>query len=484
MILERPIRIAMILAIASPALAGNICYSGFLEEMTNSLGQTDYPLSVEMSLGKIAIGSGSAENAIGAVAIVEWVESGNACDAILGTWEREQVLWGQSAGDEFGHAIAFQTNNLASIAPNAGESGLLSVYLSTGVNEEDFWQLDATFQPSPGYSFTGQLEMALPWMVAAEQNAQNGMNLRIFKRDATGWSDSDSIGLGQVSNAIDLSLTSTTLAVGTPEVTFDNKYNEQGGIWVWKVDEGANWVFGNKVSPVAQEAFLHAGQQVAAYGDYLAYSTGGLDTPHPSSVEIQVYDSGTETWAPFNPPGGNPRGDALGNVIDELVMTAQGLYLSVADTVTGESAIGLIEFIDGYVLTEISRADVADSTRSFDFAVEGHYVIAEGVESGPQNRSVWLVPTRDCNANGEDDVCDLCRFAGWDGNENGSIDFCECPGNVFDEDPANPTVNEVDVVFIIDFLWGDDDGYGDCNTDGITDVLDLLMVLENWGSCS
>ena len=204
--------------------------------------------------------------------------------------------------------------------------------------------------------------MALPWMVAVEQNAQNGMNLRIFKRDATGWSDSDSIEMGQVSNSIDLSLTSTTLAVGTPELTFDNKYNEQGGIWVWKVDEGANWVFGNKVSPVAQEAFLHAGQQVAAYGDYLAYSTGGLDTPHPSSFEIQVYDSGTETWAPFNPPGGNPRGDSIGNVIDEAVMTAQGLYLSVADTVTGESAIGLFEFIDGYVLTEVSRADVANST--------------------------------------------------------------------------------------------------------------------------
>ena len=166
MILERPIRIAIILAIASPALAGNTCYSGFLEEMTNSLGQTDYPLSVEMSLGKIAIGSGSAENAIGAVAIVEWVESGNACDAILGTWEREQVLWGVSAGDEFGHAIAFQSSNLASIAPNAGDNGLLSVYLHTGVEEDMPWQLDENFEPLPATPLLANLKWHyLGWLL-------------------------------------------------------------------------------------------------------------------------------------------------------------------------------------------------------------------------------------------------------------------------------------------------------------------------------
>ena len=485
MIWERPIRIAMILATSSSVLGGNVCYSGFLEQVTSSIGQTDYPLSVGMSLGKIAIGSGGAENSRGAVVILDWVdESGSACDIDLGHWEIEQELWGLNPGDEFGHAIAFQTSNLASIAPNAGDNGLLSVYLRTGVEGDMPWQLDETFEPSPGYSFTGQLEMALPWMVAVEKNVHANTHLRIFKKDAIGWSESNSIEMEPISNLMDLSLTSTTLAVGTPKLTFDNKYDEQGGIWVWRVDEWGAWMFESKITPVTQQTFLHAGQQVAVYGDYLAYSTGGFGTPHDMSLEMQAYDSDTKTWAPFVPPRGRQRSGEIGNVMDEALMTGRGLYLSLADTETGESAILLVEFINGYVLTEVVRADVADSTRSFDFVIDGHYMVAEGVKSGPQNRSVWLVPTRDCNANGEDDVCDLCRFAGWDENENGSIDFCECPGNVFDEDPANPTVNEVDVLFLLDFLWGGVDGYGDCNTDGVTDVLDLLMVLENWGSCS
>ena len=483
MIWERNIHIVMILATASPVFAGIHCYSGFLQEMTNSLGNTDYPLSVGMSNEQIAIGNGGAENGLGGVVILNWVDP-DGCDADLGDWEVEQVIWGLTDGEEFGHAIAFQNDNLASITPNASGSGLLDVYLRTGVKGADAWQWDAVFAPSPDYSFTGQLEMALPWMVAVEQNAQGNTNLRVFKRGAADWSQSSSISMIQSPGPIDLALTSTTLAVGTPELTFDNDYAEQGGIWVWRVDEEEDWVFESKIAPVIQEATLHAGQQVAAYGDYLAYSLGGLDTTHPSIVEIHVYDSGTGTWAPFVPPGGSPRGGSLGNVIDEAVMTAQGLFLSVADTRTGESAIGLLEFIDGYVLTEVVRADVGDFTRCVDFAVDGDYVLAEGVESGPQNRSAWLVPTRDCNANGENDVCDLCRFAGWDANNSGSIDFCECPGNVWDADPLNPAVDVNDVGFLVMNYWGRVDGYGDCNTDGVADVLDLLMVLENWGSCS
>ena len=97
--------------------------------------------------------------------------------------------------------------------------------------------------------------------------------------------------------------------------------------------------------------------------------------------------------------------------------------------------------------------------------------------------SVWLEPVRDCNNNGEDDQCDLCRYPGWDIQNTGTLDYCECPGDILESGGA-PAVDMDDALVLMFNYWGRVDGFGDINTDGVADVQDLLVLLQNWGPCS
>ncbi|MCH2143339.1 MAG: hypothetical protein MK077_10120 [Phycisphaerales bacterium] len=468
-----------ILLTCSNALAGLTCYSGFFLEVESSTGDTDYPVSVGMSFGQIAIGSGGAEG-IGAVAILNWSDSDDSCNTNLGDWEFEHQIWGVQ-GSELGKSIALQSGNLAVFIPSDWNgNSAIQLYLRENVNGQFEWPWQASFSPTAGYTFTGQLEMAMPWMAAVEEDGLGSARIRIFRRDESGWINVTSTA--DIPLPSDITMTTEIIAAGTPDSTFNNDFPAQGGAWVWRQSQG-EWNFDGKVSPSIQATNLRAGQQVAAYSDYLALSYGGIGTPHPSLVDFLAYDANTQTWAPYSPRSNEPRGDSIGNVIDDMVMNAQGLYLSAADTNTGESAIGLFEFVNEFDITEIERTNVGDVSRCFDLAVDGNYVIAEGVASGLPNRSVWLEPVRDCNNNGEDDQCDLCRYPGWDIQNTGTLDYCECPGDIWESGGA-PAVDMDDALVLMFNYWGRVDGFGDINTDGVADVQDLLVILQNWGPCS
>lgn len=90
----------------------------------------------------------------------------------------------------------------------------------------------------------------------------------------------------------------------------------------------------------------------------------------------------------------------------------------------------------------------------------------------------------DCNGNGVDDTIDLLMGTSLDVNETGVPDECElaCTGDL----NGDSTVDVLDLLILLG-NWGpcnpDETCPADLNSDGTTDVLDLLILLGNWGAC-
>lgn len=84
-------------------------------------------------------------------------------------------------------------------------------------------------------------------------------------------------------------------------------------------------------------------------------------------------------------------------------------------------------------------------------------------------------PEYDCNQNGINDLCDIAD--GWaDANEDGILDHCQYGAGDLNLDG---TVDSVDLVLILND-WGTE-GY-DANGDGVTNAIDLAAVLSNWST--
>jgi hypothetical protein len=81
----------------------------------------------------------------------------------------------------------------------------------------------------------------------------------------------------------------------------------------------------------------------------------------------------------------------------------------------------------------------------------------------------------DCNQNGINDICDIAD--GWaDANKDGILDFCQLAAGDLNLDG---TVDSVDLVLILND-WGTEGS--DANSDGVTNAIDLAAVLSNWST--
>ena len=88
----------------------------------------------------------------------------------------------------------------------------------------------------------------------------------------------------------------------------------------------------------------------------------------------------------------------------------------------------------------------------------------------------------DCNDNGTLDICDIADGTSSDANANGIPDECEPPDCPADLD-GDGSVGILDLLVLLSEWGTDPGGPPDFDGDGTVGILDLLALLANWGEC-
>lgn len=93
----------------------------------------------------------------------------------------------------------------------------------------------------------------------------------------------------------------------------------------------------------------------------------------------------------------------------------------------------------------------------------------------------------DCNGNGINDGCDIASGASPDLNGNGVPDECDppppaCPADIAPIDAPNGLV-DVDDLFLVINNWGSEDPQADIVPPAVIDIDDLFAVINAWGPC-
>jgi hypothetical protein len=91
----------------------------------------------------------------------------------------------------------------------------------------------------------------------------------------------------------------------------------------------------------------------------------------------------------------------------------------------------------------------------------------------------YKMPLIDCNNNGTADFEDVATGYSEDANANNVPDECECFADV----NGDGTGNVLDILMLLE-NWGQTGPIGDTTNDGTVNVDDILYILDNWGACT
>jgi len=99
----------------------------------------------------------------------------------------------------------------------------------------------------------------------------------------------------------------------------------------------------------------------------------------------------------------------------------------------------------------------------------------------PSDLRVWLLDEViiDCNGNGTADLEDIATGYSEDANANNVPDECECFADVNGDGAGNV----LDILMLLE-NWGQTGPIGDTTNDGTVNVDDILYILDNWGACT
>jgi len=78
-----------------------------------------------------------------------------------------------------------------------------------------------------------------------------------------------------------------------------------------------------------------------------------------------------------------------------------------------------------------------------------------------------------------DDVLDIWDGTSQDSNNDGVLDECECFADVNGDGAGNV----LDILMLLE-NWGQTGPIGDTTNDGTVNVDDILYILDNWGACT
>ena len=136
---------------------------------------------------------------------------------------------------------------------------------------------------------------------------------------------------------------------------------------------------------------------------------------------------------------------------------------------------------NGRKWNEIIKITASDGGPGHDFgeslALSGDNAVIKG---GGKGYVFGGIQGLDCNENGQPDACDIFEGSSQDQNGNGIPDECETPGDL----DGDGVVGVLDLLILLS-NWGPCDDCGNCPADLDGDctvgVTDLLILLGNWG---
>ncbi len=205
--------------------------------------------------------------------------------------------------------------------------------------------------------------------------------------------------------------------------------------------------------------------------ELIAPSAGGLDTPlgivqHPDG-QILVTSNGTNSIESYNRNTGEhierfDRGGlesgywGLGEPWAIRVGPDGDIYVSTHDANTAiqvyEASTGLFKR-RFYILSQLAQG-------------------ATGFAFAPSSGN-------DCNGNLILDACDINSGESSDLNQDGTPDECQCITDVNTDGQTNVS----DLLAVID-AWGQSNSPADVNGDGVVNVSDVLLIISAWGPCT
>ncbi|MDP7071046.1 MAG: hypothetical protein QF561_06835 [Phycisphaerales bacterium] len=336
------------------------------------------------------------------------------------------------------------------------------------------WDLQQTIEPLAEGGVFQSMALDPPWLVASETSGAEVL-VRFFKWD----SGLDQFDVANASLHVGLEGYLLTAIYGTQDTStalIADPYLDRSVAILYCDSSDDTWYWTNIHAPDVSEYY---GEKVVVSSQHVAIcaAPSGDD---PGYVEVFEKDNFLANGVPT--PIHTMTLPESHSVFD-MDLSYNWLLVShfdpwADDLVGGQlTRMNLSTGVETEVVIPDSRFD--SRTRSLD--LDGSFFAAEGIEDSVNNRSVFYTPLVDCDSDGESDPCEIEDRFGLDANADGVLDACVCPGNM------NPLVDALvdaeDVLILIQSGWGGGTGWGDFNGDNDTNVLDLLIVLENWGDC-
>jgi len=426
-----------------------------------------YGRAVDIEGSFLAVGDYSANSYTGSVSMREWNGS---------VWGDPQVLTGTATGEEFGSLLDLSDNWIAITVPEYN-TGAIDLYHHDGEN----WNYEDTYETPAGYTLHHS-SMSYPWLAVAELSDSSGtMRVQMLQHDADNntWPVIEALTMPADSGDwAFVSLDHNFLAVGLPNADISANVN-CGLVWTYEL-VGSAWIslgfftMSESDGNYGQYASLDAATQTLAlvqHGDYVS-------TFEDSALFILRYDG--MVWVP------EPISELLtmpwaasGSQINDISIDGDDLVVVLwSRDPVDEWSTHHLHRTSGtwYYQSNITPADEWTNRSKFVAAMDNGMIVMDG-GTLDTNRVVWVIPAEDCDESGRADACEVV-LPGADGNVDGVLDRCMCAGDLdFDSDRDGDDI----IAFL--GLWAGGTAAGDLDADGTVNVLDLLIVLTQWGEC-
>ena len=472
------------LLIATTAAHGGIsCYDQFSTEIADENGIPLYGRPVDLYPGRMIVGNSPAESFTGEARIYEF-------DFTDG-WELVTTLDGVTLGEEFGSKVEIENLSVAIMAREAnGGLGLVDLY------ERSFmgggYSYAGTAYPSlAGGVLTGSMALDGDWLAVPEVSPSGSGSVQLWQRAGDGtWGHRQSIVMGAGANSLSVDLTSEDLVIGNTDA--DVGRSSRGGrvsIFLFN-NEFERWDAYATLGYAAPRTGWAAGSSVAVEGSFVAFAGGGYPSNGWGTAEVELWtDTRGGGWQLMEtysfPESGRGEGGTDNATVWDIDLSYDILAMAWSDWNDNTSGVKVVDLSDGAEYAA-SHPERLNGGPIYYVAASGQYVASDGMAIGATNRSLFFGPGVDCDENGIDDYCDLLNN-GTDLDEDFLLDRCECPGNT--NSHVDSDVDSDEVLGRVLVCWGGANGpfwpeaQGDFNGDGACDVLDLLILLDHWGSC-
>ena len=467
--------VALIAIITPISLAGDPSFCPpNLTISPSPLGTSFFGRSIDFDATVVAVGDSGAEDYRGTVAISSFPLTG------ISEWQDTQWVDGFSQGEGFGTDIAVcGSTRLLVGAPNYHLGPVVDVITKSNLGS---WSRHSSLSPPIGWGFDPQMYLGLTgssnWAaIKMRADGTNDAGVGLYKYDYSvdNFVHEQTIYLGPT-NWLSIELEGLTLIIGNPEISNVLIYNYNLADLDWQFKTSWYGASGAKT-----------GQIVSTDGRDVAFTEGGFyTTDDPESVpRLLMLKQDEKSKYVYDPAYSH----YLDHPSDILDLSFRSGNLATAIWAGGPKETNRIEVFDADTFDAISIADSSDASgqRRWKVALYAGTLLydANPDSDGDVSREVRVRPLLDPYQLCAEGTPNSCALVGthWDLNDDGYMDWCECPGNINPQ--ADDVIDYADIFGLLYLYWGDETGYGDCNGDRICDVQDILIVLQNWGNtCS